>query len=214
MYRAGKPQTGYSYWDLDAQSPVQAPGYNTRGVFRFNDDDKRSPFNSDMNNWQPRVGLAYALNNKTAIRAGYGLFYQLSRATVFGHTGAGFNINSHVELFAGLECHALRQAEQSLPGWDPAAAGPLAGRQHLHRTGRRHQILGSNSRNPEYHSWNFSIQREVGWQSVFEMNYTGSRGTHLFMPVTTLSPLAPQYWTLGRNTLTSASDESVLRPDH
>lgn len=36
------------------------------------------------------------------------------------------------------------------------------------------------------------------------MNYTGSRGTHLFLPVTTLSPLAPQYWSLGRNTLTSA----------
>jgi hypothetical protein len=34
-----------------------------------------------------------------------------------------------------------------------------------------------------------------------ELNYTGSRGTHLFMPVTTLSPLAPQYWTMGRTAL-------------
>ncbi len=50
----------------------------------------------------------------------------------------------------------------------------------------------------------FSIQRAVGWQSVLEVNYTGSRGTHLFLPVTTLSPLAPQYWSMGRSTLTSA----------
>ena len=33
------------------------------------------------------------------------------------------------------------------------------------------------------------------------MNYTGSRGTHLFMPITTLSPLSPQYWGLGRTAL-------------
>ena len=52
-------------------------------------------------------------------------------------------------------------------------------------------IVRENNRNPEYHSWNLSIQREVGWQSVVEINYTGSRGTHLFMPITTLSPLDP-----------------------
>jgi hypothetical protein len=62
-------------------------------------------------------------------------------------------------------------------------------------------ILPSNNRNPEYHSWNFSIQRELPWQSVLELNYTGSRGTHLFMPVTTLSPLPQQYWSLGRTYL-------------
>jgi outer membrane receptor protein involved in Fe transport len=67
----------YSYWDLDAQSPVQAPGYDTRGVIRFNDENRRSPFNSDMNNWQPRIGFAFAATPKTAIRAGYGLFYHV-----------------------------------------------------------------------------------------------------------------------------------------
>jgi hypothetical protein len=59
----------------------------------------------------------------------------------------------------------------------------------------------SNNRNPEYHSWNLSIQRELPLQSVLEVNYTGSRGTHLFVPITTLSPLAPQYWSQGRTTL-------------
>jgi hypothetical protein len=39
---------------------------------------------------------------------------------------------------------------------------------------------------------------------VVEVNYTGSRGTHLFLPVTTLSPLHPSYWSMGRNTLNSA----------
>ena len=65
-------------------------------------------------------------------------------------------------------------------------------------------ILPSNNRNPEYHSWNMSVQREVGWSSVLEANYTGSRGTHLFLPITTLTPLDPQYWSLGRTALNAA----------
>lgn len=32
----------YSYWDLEAQSPVKATGYDTRGVIKFNDDNNRS----------------------------------------------------------------------------------------------------------------------------------------------------------------------------
>ncbi len=75
-------------------------------------------------------------------------------------------------------------------------------------------IVPGNNRNPEYHSWNFSIQRELPLQSVLELNYTGSRGTHLFMPVTTLSPLAPQYWTMGRTALNATGAQSVLWPDH
>ena len=31
----------------------------------------------------------------------------------------------------------------------------------------------------EMYSWNVSVQREVGWNSVLEVNYTGSRGVHL-----------------------------------
>ena len=65
-----------------------------KGVLKFTDSNRRSPFNGDYNNFSPRIGFAYALNEKTSIRGGWGLLYQLSRATVYGHTGAGFNVNS------------------------------------------------------------------------------------------------------------------------
>jgi len=196
-------QNRQSYWDLEAQSPIKATGYDTRGVFKFNDSNNRSPFNSDMNNWQPRVGLAYAIDNKTSIRLGYGLFYQLSRATVFGHTGAGFNVNSTSN--SSLDSNATLYARLSDPYRDGMLLPPGSSQGDKTFIGLgAGTILGSNSRNPEYHSWNLSIQREVGWRSVIEVNYTGSRGTHLFLPVTTLSPLHPQYWSLGRTKLTSA----------
>ena len=192
-----------SYWDLDAQSPVVATGYNTKGVFRFVNDDRRSPFNKDMNNWQPRIGFAYAINSKTSVRAGYGLFFQLSRATVFGHTGAGFNVNSSSN--SSLDSNATLYAKLVNPYPDGMLLPPgkSLGDKTFIGLGAG-TILGANNRNPEYHSWNLSFQREIGWKSVLEVNYTGSRGTHLFLPVTTLSPLHPQYWPLGRTKLTSA----------
>jgi hypothetical protein len=196
-------QNRMSYWDLEAQSPVEVPGYDTRGVIRFVDDDRRSPFEADMNNVQPRLGFAYALDRKTSIRGAYGLFFTLSRATVFGHTGGGFNVNS-TPTFT-LDSNATRYATlanpypngmQLPPGralGDSTFIGLSAG-----------TILPGNNRNPEYHSWNLSVQREIGWSSVVEANYTGSRGTHLFIPITTLTPLDPQYWSMGRTALNAA----------
>ena len=197
----------YSYWDLDAQSPVQAPGYDTRGVIRFNDENNRSPFNSDMNNWQPRIGFAFAATPKTAIRAGYGLFYTLSRATVFGRPGTGFTINSPV--IWTTDGNATLNTELANPFADGVLLPPGRSQGDATLLGfGTGTILPSNNRNPEYHSWNFSIQRELPWQSVLELNYTGSRGTHLFMPITTLTPMPQQYWSAGRTYL----NEQVPNP--
>ena len=66
--------------------------------------------------------------------------------------------------------------------------GQLAGRYDLPRLGRGHHYPRTDS-NPEMYSWNLSIQREIGWNSILEVNYTGSRGVQLYAPYTSLSPL-------------------------
>jgi hypothetical protein len=143
------------------------------------------------------------MNNKTSIRAGYGLFYQLSRATVFGHTGAGFQVNSTSN--ASLDSNATLYARLPNPYPDGMLLPPgnKLGDKTFLGLGVG-TILPSNNRNPEYHSWNLSIQREIGWNSVFELNYTGSRGMHLFNPTTSMTNLHPQYWSMGRTVLQSA----------
>ena len=90
-----------SWFDFDAPSPIagKVPGYpDLRGQFRFVDDDTRSPIDADYNNIQPRIGFAFELTPKTSIRSGYGIYYTLSRATIKGHTGSGFQTNSPVEF--------------------------------------------------------------------------------------------------------------------
>jgi hypothetical protein len=190
----------YSYLDLDAQSPVQAAGYDTRGVIRFVEDGE-SDFDADMNNWQPRIGFAFAATPKTAIRGGYGLFYTLSRATVFGRPGTGFTINSPVLWTLDSNATLNTELANPFPNGVLMPPGSSQGDATLLGFGTG-ATLPSNNRNPEYHSWNFSIQRELPLQSVLELNYTGSRGVHLFMPITGLTQLHPQYWGLGRTHLT------------
>lgn len=194
-------QDRYSYWDLNAPAPFQIPGFvPLNGVLRFVGGDRRSDFKGDYNNFSPRLGFAYALNNKTSIRGAWALLYQLSRATVYGRPTAGFTSNS-TPVFS-LDSNATLYARLSNPYPDGMVLPPgrAQGDWTLIGLGVGTTVPDWN-RNPEYYSWNFSVQREVGWQSLVEVNYTGSRGAHLFVPFTSLSPLDPQYWSLGRTAL-------------
>ena len=189
----------YSYWDLEAKSPISVPGYNLKGVMKFVDKNTRSPFDRDMNNFAPRLGFAYAVNSKTSIRAGAGLFYSLSRATVSGHTGAAFNTNASVPW--SLDSGATRNATLSNPYPQGILTPPGSAQGDATFIGLGVGTITRKNQNPEMYSWNFSIQREIGWNSLLEVNYTGSRGVHLYSPYTSLSPLPLQYW-IGPNALT------------
>ncbi len=203
----------YSYWNLSDAHPIdsQVPGLNLRGFYEFADDNTRSPFNGDYNNFQPRIGIAYALNDKTAIRTGYGLFYTLSRATIVGHLGSGFMSNSTVEWSRDANATQFATLDNPYPNGLNLPTGNTLGPNTFLGLGAG--TIARENRNPEYHSWNFSIQRELGWQSVLETNYTGSRGTHLLMPDTSLTRLDPQYWGTGRtalNTLVANPFQGVI----
>ena len=205
-------QNRMSYWDLDAKSPISVPGMDLRGVMRFVNDDRRSPFNGDYNNFSPRIGFAFAANEKTSVRGGWGMLYQLSRATVFGHTGAGFNVNS-APTFT-LDSNETLYARLNNPYPDGMLLPPGSSQGDRTYIGLGAGTIVPNwNRNPEYYSWNLSIQRELPWQSVFELNYTGSRGAHLFYPYTSLSPLDPMYWLTGPSAMTRTQlEQQVANP--
>ncbi len=192
-----------SYWDLQAQSPVVVEGYNTRGVYRFVNDDHRSPFKGDYNNWSPRIGLAYAATSKLAIRLGYGLLYQLSRNTVHGHTGSGFTVNSTPTFTRDSNATLYARLNNPYPDGMLLPPGSSLGEWTFIGLGAG-TINPDWGTNPEYHTWNLSLQYALPVQSVLEVNYTGTRGTNLMSPYTSLTPLLPVYWPWGRTKLTSS----------
>ncbi len=201
----------YSYWDFDTPSSIdgQLPQFDLRGVYAFTDDETRSDFEGDYNNFQPRLGLAYALNDKTSLRAGYGLFYALSRATVKGHLGSGFQSESSIT--ASEDGNRTRFAAPSNPypnGFNLPPGRSLGIDTFL---GLGAGTTNRENNNPQYQSWNFSIQRQIPGNAVLEANYTGSKGTRLlFAGDTNLQRLDPLFWDLGRTQL----DTRVPNPFH
>jgi hypothetical protein len=194
----------YSWFDFTAPSPLagKVPQFpNLIGQFKFVDANNRRPIDTDWNNVQPRFGFAYALNDKTAIRGGYGIFYTLSRATVKGHTGSGFSTTSNIEFSrdGGLTPYAT--LSNPYPNGLTIPPGNTLGDATFLGLG-----IGTESRanqNPQYQQWNFSIQRALPGDSVIQINYTGGKGTHLYFGggVTNRNRLDPSYWPLGRPTL-------------
>ena len=86
----------YSFFDFTATSPiadrVPTNEFFTKaaliGAIRYVDADNRRQVPTDKNNWGPRFGFAYNLDNRTVVRGAYGIYYAPSGFQAAGHTGS------------------------------------------------------------------------------------------------------------------------------
>ena len=137
----------------------------------------------------PRLGLIYAVNPKTLVRAGWGIFYD--RAFYPGWGGgieqAGFSSNvAFSSSLGGLEPAFL------LHDGFPQDFTPPPFIQSDFRNGQGiwYRPLDSNER-PRAHQWNLTVDREIDQGFSVGLAYVGSRGNHLpsnNLPLNTLDP--------------------------
>ena len=130
---------------------------------------------ADTNNWAPRIGLAFRpfRDARTALRAGYGIFYSMIelqelrtwvRNPPFGEVVAlSSNQNGNSAGDGVLRVSELFPAKGS-PASRPSAYSPTA-----------------DFPEPYYQQWNFTIQREIPWNTLVEAGYIGSKGTRLIL---------------------------------
>ena len=154
------------------------------------------------NAWNPRLGVAYQLNDKTVIRAGYGRSFDLgvfgstfghvvtqnlpvlanqSLSNVGGNTGYAFNLSNPGSTANG--------ATSPLSNFTPPAPNS-AGQIPITAT-----IPGSNptttigqsvsvkarpftERLPTLDAWNAAVQRSLTPTISVEVSYVGNKGTH------------------------------------
>ena len=136
-------------------------------------------------NFAPRVGIAYALNDKTVIRSGFGIFYiqDIGNSMYFDMAR---NIAARVDLFSNAGSPTLTWGN-SIPGGSGAVAQippPFAlSAAYRHATSYTMQYL-------------LNVQRQLGADWVLEAGYLGSQSRHLYgfenvnqaVPGTTGSP--------------------------
>ncbi len=171
-----------NYFDPTPPSPLaqRVPQFNrlTGGVvFVGVDGNSRYQYQKDINNIAPRLGLAYQLNSKTVIRAGYGHFFGQSPQQAQGTVGPfGFRTeNPWVTTLDGITPFNLLRNPYP-QGFRPS---PGASEGLLTQAGANLQAPLRETIVPWSQQWNLNIQRELPWQTTLEVAYVGARGLQL-----------------------------------
>lgn len=171
-----------NWFDPSAVSPLsgRVPGLGElRGGVRFVgvDGNPRTQFQKDLNNFAPRIGLAYQLDSKTVIRAAYGHFFGPSRQNAQGTVGPfGFRVEyPWVTTTDGIT--PFNRLANPYPEGFRAVPGPADGL--LTQAGANLQAFLQYSPSPWNIMGNFTIQRELPGGILLESAYVANRGLYL-----------------------------------
>jgi hypothetical protein len=119
-------------------------------------------FTPDAKNhlFQPRLGIAYQLNDKTVLRTGFGRYVNRQGVSDGVFAGGISPLQQLVSISAGSVDN---------PGGTAGATGSYP------------QLSGAISQaspQPEAYTWNVSIEREIGFDTVADISYVGRHALH------------------------------------
>lgn len=147
---------------------------NMKGGLRFAgvDGNPRYAANNDMNNFQPRIGAAYALNEKTVLRGGYGLFFMNPNNDSLLTTGFSTTTPLLVSLDDNRTPIPNLLSNPYPNGINQPAGSSLGAATFL---GRNTNWFNPDFRIPKVHQFSFGFQRQITQTSTLELTYVGSR---------------------------------------
>jgi outer membrane receptor protein involved in Fe transport len=148
-----------------ATSPLPIVSSKTAGL-------PRGLTNTDSNNWAPRFSFAYRLpfHKSTVVRAGYGWFYSPVRM----ETRMSQAVNNAPFLARMYFLNDIR-----FPLLNSLQASAAMGKTTTGGGTLMMQGLEQNFQDLMSQQWNFTIERDLGWNSSARISYVGNRGTHL-----------------------------------
>jgi Carboxypeptidase regulatory-like domain/TonB-dependent Receptor Plug Domain len=186
------------------------PGYPGGATGVFTNNNSTLVHGAPLNDFGPRVGLAWEATNNLVVRAGYGIFYDAVYANLLadnqegnppynGYANTSFPGNSlDLPLVPGL-------SQGTILGWTPRTLQVLGGSPATGATLIEDNSfgtgLGTTSDNeflsvPLIQQYNLDLQYQVARNWVLDLGYVGSHGTHLYdwarsINVAFLAPNAP-----------------------
>jgi hypothetical protein len=202
-----------SWWDSTAASPLagKVAGYpNLLGAMRFAGSGGRAQGPTDWNNWGPRFGFAYRVNNKTSFRGAYTIQYSPSQLQAGYKGNEGFATTTAMTVSLDSNRTPLNYLSNPFPYGFNQALGATEGPNSGASTDIG--LAVGNSWFPANDSaliqqWNATLQRELPWNLLFEIGYLANKGNHLADGETlNYNQLPASYLSLGNRLLTQVAN--------
>ena len=147
----------------------------------------------------PRLGVAYRFNDKTVVRAGYGVIWIEQ---------AGITTPFTVPQFPFIQAVSQRTLDNINPAFVLSTGPSVAALPIEPNAGLGQGVftvdrdLGSGYAQ----QWNFAVQRELTKNMVVEIAYAGSKITHVGIPDTNINQLTANQLALGPALLTRVAN--------
>jgi hypothetical protein len=196
-----------SWFDPNVVSPIQAPCVavnvpdlpsqicpgTLHGGLEFAHPGDRQMAYTNYSNWGPRAGLAYQFLPHMVMRAGYGIFYE---PTYFAGTYGAYGTDGFDAWTYAVNTYQSDGATPFAPLSNPFPNGlnapPGSSLGLLTEVGQTvFAPIRSWNAMPYMQTWSFGFEREFPGNTVVDVNYVGTKGTHLYYAGTWLSHLGP-----------------------
>jgi len=135
---------------------------------------------NDLNNWAPRAALAYKINDKTVVRGGFGVYYQV--------WNTGYNSNAYVSqmpFFAVYTYQNSTPTGSSAPTISMNAPFQATGTTPANPTAN----LWGKPKTPYTLNWSFTVERELPHDATLRVAYVGYRNNKLWGTVDINAPM-------------------------
>jgi hypothetical protein len=188
-----------SGFDFDVVQPMEAaaraafvasqstPANRTPEITQFNvpggllfpgvDGEPRGLYETPKNNFMPRIGFAFQLNEKTVVRGGYGIFFGFlgqRRSDVFQ---SGFATSTPLNVTTNNGVSFIETLSNPFQNGLVTPSGSSRGIETS--LGQSITFFNPQPLSPYNQRWQIGFQRELAGGFVAEASYVGNRGTHI-----------------------------------
>ncbi len=150
-------------------------------------------------NFGPRLGFAYALNEKTVVQAGYNFAYLNAGAYEYGSSKVAVSygnllLGSFTRNSTGGVTPGYGEWDMNpLPAPPPVPVGPSLG---IGNTIHALDLVNAG-RAPYLQQWNVNVQRQLPWNTFLQAAFIGNRAIHLDGQLNPISQPNPSILSLG-----------------
>jgi hypothetical protein len=165
-------QGGLCYADPLLSTNGVAPGIGLNGgpILRY---CGKVPKPGSKMPFAPRFGVNYRMNDRTVVRGGYGIFFDSFEGREIDDSADIYPYSVRNNIAPATVGTQPKLADQMFPSYQTLGPFPQSSLSFIA------VIQSENPLNPYVQSWTLSVERELARNTTLEVNYIGTKSTHL-----------------------------------